>query len=99
MGTLHRAQVLLETEQHEALVEIAAQEGRSISDVVREIVREHLAERSEQAQQTNALKAIEWLTQVRDALQEEHGVLTADLLAEARAEWEEDVERVWRGDR
>jgi len=98
MSTLHRAQLLLESEQHQALADIAEQEGRSISDLVREIVRQHLAERRQQNQQLTALQAIERLTQIRARLQEEHGMYQGDLLAEVRAEWEEDVERTWQGD-
>jgi predicted DNA-binding ribbon-helix-helix protein len=98
MSTLHRAQLLLESEQHQALAEIAEQEGRSISDLVREIVRQHLTERRQQAQQLTALQAIERLTQIRARLQEEHGMYQGDPLAEVRAEWDEDVERTWQGD-
>jgi Arc/MetJ-type ribon-helix-helix transcriptional regulator len=98
MSTLYRAQLLLESEQHQALAEIAEQEGRSISDLVREIVRRHLAERRQQAQQLNALQAIEWLTQIRARLQEEHGMFQGDPLAEVRSEWEKEVERIWRGE-
>jgi hypothetical protein len=89
---------LLEPEQHQALAEIAEQEGRSISDLVREIVRDHLAERDQQAQNLAALHAIERLTQIRTRVQKERGILQGDLLAEAREEWEEDVERTWRGE-
>jgi len=98
MSTLHRAQLLLESEQHQALAEIAEREGRSISDLVREIVRQHLAERRQQAQQLAAMEAVERLTQIRARLQEEHGIYQGDLLAEVRAEWEEDAERTWQGD-
>lgn len=98
MSTLYRAQLLLESEQHQALAEIAEQEGRSISDLVREVVRHYLAERSEQARTLNALQAIERLAQIRAELQEEHGIFQGDLLAEVRAEWEGDVERIWRGE-
>ena len=98
MSTLHRAQLLLEAEQHQALAKIAEQEGRSISDLVREIVRQHLAERYQQAQQLTALQAIERLTQIRARLQEEHGMYQGDPLAEVRAEWEEEIERTWQGD-
>jgi len=97
MSTLHRAQLLLESEQHEALAKIAEQEGRSISDLVREIVRQHLAEREQEAQNLNALHALERLAQIRAQVRKEHGILQKDLLAEARAEWEEDVERTWQG--
>ena len=98
MSTLHRAQLLLESEQHEALAEIAEQEGRSISDLVREIVRHHLGERAREAQISTALQAIERLTQIREMLREEHGIYLSNPLAEVRAEWEEDVERVWRAE-
>ena len=98
MSTLHRAQLLLEFEQHQALAEIAEQEGRSISDLVREIVRQHLAERRKQSQQLTALEAIERLNQIRGRLQEEHGMYQGDPLTEVREEWDQDVERAWRGD-
>ena len=98
MSTLHRAQLLLESEQHQALAEIAEQEGRSISDLVREIVRQHLAERQLQTQQLAALQALEQLAQIRARLQEEHGMYPGDPLAEARAEWDEEIERTWQGD-
>jgi hypothetical protein len=45
MSILHRAQIMLESEQYQALAEIAEQEGRGVSDLAREIVRQHLAER------------------------------------------------------
>jgi predicted DNA-binding ribbon-helix-helix protein len=97
MSTLYRAQLLLEAEQHKALAKIAEQEGRSISDLVREIVDQHPAERRQQTQQLTALQAIERLTQIRARLQEEHGMYQSDPLAGVRAEWEEDVERMWQG--
>lgn len=98
MSTLHRAQLLLESEQHAALAEIAEREGRSISDLVREIVRHHLAERAQEAQTLSALQAIERLTQIRARLREERGIYQGDPLVEIRTEWEKDVERVWRGE-
>lgn len=42
---MYRTQVLLEPGQHRALAEVARHEGRSISDVVREMVRSGLEER------------------------------------------------------
>ncbi len=44
-NTMHRTQILLEPEQHQTLTEIARRENRSLSDVVREMVRQQLAER------------------------------------------------------
>lgn len=42
---LYRTQILLEPEQHRALMEMAEREGRSISDLVREMVREQIEQR------------------------------------------------------
>ena len=99
MSALHRAQLLLESGQYAALAEIAEKEGRSISNLVREIVRQHLDKRAEETQAATALQAIERLTQIRTAVREEHGIYQGDLLAEVRREWEQDVERAWRGEK
>lgn len=98
MSTLHRAQILLEPEQHRILTEIAQREGRSISELVREILRQYLAEKDREAQRHREMQAIEGLTQIRHRLREKHGVYQGDLLAEARAERDEEMERVWRGE-
>jgi hypothetical protein len=45
MGKMHRAQILIDPEQHQALAEIAQQEGTSISEIVRHAVQHWLAER------------------------------------------------------
>ena len=98
MSTLHRAQLLLESEQHQALMEIAKQEGRSISDLVREIVRRHLDERAREAEILTGLQAIDRMTEIRASLRERHGTYQGDPQAEVRAEWEKEIERVWRGE-
>ena len=46
---LHQTQLLLEPEQHRALAAIARDEGRSISDVVRDTIRQQLESRIRQA--------------------------------------------------
>jgi predicted DNA-binding protein len=42
---VHRTQILLDPEQHNALAEIARREKRSMSDVVREMLDKQLEER------------------------------------------------------
>jgi len=98
VSTLHRAQLLLEPEQHEALAEIAEREGRSISDLVREIIRQHLAQRDMEARKRTSLQAIEELSLIRTKLREQHGLLRHDPLAEVRTEWENDLERLCPGE-
>jgi hypothetical protein len=47
----YRAQILLEPEQHTALAEIAQRQGRSISDVTREIVAQYLVQQEDNLHQ------------------------------------------------
>jgi hypothetical protein len=98
MGTKYRAQILLEPEQHEALAEIAKQEQRSISDLVREIVAGWLAAEDQEAQRQRQLQALEELTKLRHEIQARHGVYTGDLVEEGRTERDEDLGRIWRGE-
>jgi predicted DNA-binding ribbon-helix-helix protein len=46
---MYRTQILLEPEQHKILTEIARQEKRSLSDVLREMVDKQIAERKQMA--------------------------------------------------
>ena len=46
---MYRTQILLEPEQHKILTEIAHQERRSVSDVIREMVDKQVAERKQKA--------------------------------------------------
>ncbi len=96
--TKYRAQILLEPEQHEALARAAQIENRSLSDLVREIVREWLSHQDGEARRQRELQALEELTRLRLKIQEEHGIYTGDLIEENRAERDEDVGRVWRGE-
>ena len=64
-------QILLEPQQHAALAEIAQPENRSISDVVREIVRVWLEGQDHEARLTRELTALEEVTGPRLAIQEE----------------------------
>lgn len=98
MNAKYRAQILLEPEQHEALVQTAQRENRSISDLVREIVAEWLSQQDHLLQRKRELQALEELTALRLKIQEEHGVYYGDLLEESRAERDEELERALRGD-
>ncbi len=42
---LYRAQIILEKQQHELLAQIAREEGKSLSEVARELIRFALRER------------------------------------------------------
>lgn len=82
----YRAQILLEPDQHQALSEIADQRQQSISHVVREIVQDYLVEQDLDEQQRQEIQAIQALAELRRSIQAQRGLVTEDLLAEARQE-------------
>jgi hypothetical protein len=68
MGKMHRAQILLEPDQHKKLAEIARREGASISEIVRTAVKQWLAERSEDEVLRRRLEALGQVEQHRQAI-------------------------------
>jgi hypothetical protein len=72
---LYRTQVLLEPAQHRALAAIARVEGRSLSDVLREMIREQLARRREarEAELRRDLAVLERIREHREEILREHG--------------------------
>lgn len=93
MSTLQRTQILLERSQNEALGELARRSGRSRSELIREMLREHLAEKEREAKKAQVLDALEWLDKFRAKVEAKHGVITRDLVEEVRQEadsrWDE----------
>jgi hypothetical protein len=51
---MHRTQILIDPEQHQLLAEIAQDENRSISEIIREMLQEQLAKRAQNAQTIRA---------------------------------------------
>ena len=98
MTQLYRTQVLLERQQHERLRQLAAAEGRSMSEVIREAVAEYLVDRGREWEKREALETLAKLSEFRERLVVEYGIFEGDLLAEAREERDQDMERVWRGE-
>ncbi|MFN0074405.1 MAG: hypothetical protein ACKVVP_23230 [Chloroflexota bacterium] len=62
---LHRTQLLLEPAQHDALCEIARQDGRSISDIVRGLVQKEIERRRAERSLSRA-RGLEALRQIRE---------------------------------
>jgi hypothetical protein len=91
IGRMHRTQILLEPEQHKVLEEIARHEGQSISEIVREILREVLPLRTIAARRQQEIKAIEKLRHIRTRVAQSYGLVGVDLIAEARAEREQQL--------
>lgn len=87
----HRTQLFLEREQHEALDHQARQEGKSISEIVREYVDEGL-ERS-RAEIDRRLRVLDELAR----LSEEIGPISGDPIAEVREERDREIAAVLTG--
>lgn len=97
-GRLYRTQILLEPEQQRALAERARTEGRSVSDLVREMIREQLSrsERAVEAARKRRLVALERIHEHREAILERRAgmpVDVADLIESMREERDEQALR------
>ncbi|MEJ2597252.1 MAG: ribbon-helix-helix protein, CopG family [Anaerolineales bacterium] len=65
---MHRAQILLDPEQHDALAEIAQRDGTSISEIVRTAVNAWLEERRQDESMRRRLEALDTIQAHRQAL-------------------------------
>ena len=93
MSTMERMQILMESEQRRALREKARREGRSVSDLIREMVEKGLAEEAREARKARVRGALEWLDRLSAEIEAKHGVLNVDFVEEVREEadahWDE----------
>lgn len=86
--------LVLEPDQYEILAQMARQQGSTISDVVREVVRLGLESLKKQQRQT----VLNQLAQMRQEIYQTHGIYPGDIVAEIRAEREKQINRVMRGE-
>jgi len=90
-----RAQILLEPEQRQALMQIAQREHRSLSYIVREFIQRYLGEQDAEVRRQQDLEALEELSKLRENIRQRYGIYQGNPVAEARAEREAQLERVW----
>jgi len=97
-GRLYRAQILIEQRQRKTLAQIARQEGRSISDVARELIRLGLEARSEtvEARWRKRARILTRAAQQRAAMRQRRGgrpvaIDPAALLQSVREERDADL--------
>lgn len=96
--TKKRTHILLEAEQHRALRQMAQREGRSVSDLTREIVQDGIEQRQQMYTQEKSrrLQALERARQVRQAIlaEREGRPLSADvsrLIEELREDRDDNI--------
>jgi DNA polymerase III delta subunit len=86
--------LVLEPEQYETLAQIARQQGSTIPDVVREVVRLGLESFKKQQRQ----KALERLVQMRQEIFQNSGIYPGNIVSEVRAAREKQIDRIIRGE-
>ncbi len=91
---MKRSQVILDDDNDRRLRELAAREGKSISEIVRQILDAYFAER-ERKEREKALEVLRTLDQIREQTAR-YGVYEGDPVNEARDERDAEVEDVWR---
>lgn len=90
---MKRSQLILSDLHDRRLREMASREGKSISEVVRQILDDYFAGLDLQ-QQERTLKALAELDQIREATAR-YGVYEGDPVNEAREEREQETEELW----
>jgi hypothetical protein len=86
----HRTQLLLDPDQYESLASLAADQQRSISDLVREFVGAGLAERRQDRRRR--LEALEGLAEIRQRIEGRVGRIAGDPITAVRAERERQAD-------
>ncbi|WP_322805600.1 ribbon-helix-helix protein, CopG family [Thermanaerothrix sp.] len=91
---MKRSQVILDDDNDRRLRELASREGKSISEIVRQILDAYFAER-ERKEREKALEVLRTLDQIREQTAR-YGVYEGDPVNEARDERDAEIEDVWR---
>ncbi len=91
---LLRAQVMLDPEDYRRLQSLASEQGKSLSETIREAVLRYLEEQ-ERLEQEKFLKSLEEMRQIRERNAARYGIYKGDLVNEAREERERQMEDVW----
>jgi plasmid stability protein len=83
--------MLLEEDQRRQLEKRARESGRSMSDLVREVLDEYLKRLSEDEAVHRSWAAIDELSRLRTDIAQTHGLLEASYLDELRVERNEEL--------
>ncbi len=76
---MHRTQILIEPEQHKALSDLAEAERKSISELIREIIRKHLDNQSGEVRWRNRDKTLQRARKLRNSILDERDGKPIDL--------------------
>uniref|UniRef100_A0A7C4L3C2 CopG family transcriptional regulator n=1 Tax=Bellilinea caldifistulae TaxID=360411 RepID=A0A7C4L3C2_9CHLR len=94
MSELIRVQVMLDKSDQVELHEIAQEQGKSVSEILRELVRRYLEEQR-RAESEQFRRTLAKLREIRERTAAQYGVYEGDILRDVREEHEREQEEKW----
>ncbi len=95
MAELIRVQVMLDKSDQDELREIAQEQGKSVSELLRELVRRYLEEQH-RAESEQFRRTLAKLREIRERNAARYGVYEGDLMREVREDYEREQEEKWQ---
>ncbi len=95
MRELVRVQILLDKNDHSELHEVAKGQGKSLSEILRELVHRYLEEQR-QAESEQFRHILARLREIRERNATEYGVYEGEILQDVREEYEREQEERWQ---
>lgn len=95
MTELIRVQVMLDKSDQDELREIAQEQGKSVSELLRELVRRYLEEQH-RAESEQFRRTLAKLREIRERNAARYGVYEGDLMREVREDYEREQEEKWQ---
>jgi len=95
MAELIRVQVMLDKSDQAELAEIAREQGKNLSEILRDLVRRYLDEkRREEAERFR--HTLTRVREIRERNAARYGVYEGDLMREVREDYEREQEARWQ---
>lgn len=95
MAELIRVQVMLDKSDQDELRKIAQEQGKSVSELLRELVRRYLEEQR-RAESEQFRRTLAKLREIRERNAARYGVYEGDLMREVREDYEREQEEKWQ---
>jgi metal-responsive CopG/Arc/MetJ family transcriptional regulator len=95
MAELIRVQVMLEKSDQAELQGIAQEQGKSVSEILRELVRRYLEEQR-RAETERFRRTLAKVREIRERNAARYGVYEGDILRDVREEYEREQEEKWQ---
>ncbi len=94
MAELIRVQVMLDKNDQARLQETAREQGKSMSEILRELVRRYLEEQR-QTEKEQFRRTLAKVREIRERTVAQYGMYEGDIMREVREEHEREQEEKW----